>query len=193
MKVRRTVKMNVNRFEVGDVVQFKLKGGADMQSQEKCKAIAVKQDGDDMIFCHLDCIEKEYRMNPTNCNDGGWDDCELREKINGEILDRYPEKLRSKMVTFENGDYLQIPTEKEIFGENEYGENESDEVTQWEPMKLRRNRIASKGNNGRYEWYWLQNKVSAASFAPVNSAGFALSCYASGVCGVRPVFRIKNR
>lgn len=186
MKVRRNVKMKVGRFEVGDVICFKMLDG------EKVEAMAVKQDGEDMIFCHIDCLAKEYRMNPTGTNKGGWEECELREKLNGEILKRFPEKIRRKMVPFENGDLLRIPTEKEMFGENEYGECEAESVKQWEPMKQRRNRICFQGNNGPAEWCWLMTSVSAAFFAIVFHYGYANYTNASFAYGVRPAFKIKN-
>lgn len=96
------------------------------------------------------------------------------------------------MVPFGNGDYLRLPTEKEIFGENCYGEYESPYVQQWKPMKQRRNRIAFQGKNGGWEWYWLQNKCrdSAAKFACVDDNGNAGSGSASFSIGVRPVFKI---
>ena len=67
-------------------------------------------------------------------------------------------------------------------------------MVQWEPMKLRRNRIAFQGMNGSWEWYWLANKVkgSAAGFAGVSSGGRAAYAYASLSGGVRPAFKIKN-
>lgn len=55
MKVRRTMKMKVQRFEVGDVIRFKLTDG------EKVEAIAVKQVGSNMLFIHTDCLKKEYQ------------------------------------------------------------------------------------------------------------------------------------
>lgn len=65
---------------------------------------------------------------------------------------------------------IRIPTEKEIFGVNKYGEKESDDVKQFEPMKNRRNRIAFRNNE--FEWYWLKNRGvrSATRFAAVAAA-----------------------
>ena len=187
MEIKRVTKMDVNTFEVGDVIAFELNDG------EKVEAIAVKQDGEDMIFCFSDCLDQEYCMNENGRTEGGYENCDLRAALNSEIIARFPEDIKSKLVAFENGDLLRIPTEKEIFGKNPYGkEEEPNEIEQWEPMKLRKNRIASQGLNGPYEWYWLQNVVSAASFASVNYCGLA-SCYnASTSHGVRPAFKISN-
>lgn len=188
MKVRRTEKIKVNTFRVGDVIRFKLSDG------EKVEMLAVKEESDGMIFCFADCLAKEYSMNEQNTNEGGWDASDLRKKLNSEILDRFPRKIRKLLLPFENGDMLRLPTEKEIFGSNQCGEDEPESVSQWKPMKQRKNRIASQGLNGGWEWYWLQNRVpnSAAAFAYVDRCGYADCNNASNAYGVRPVVKIKN-
>ena len=188
MKVRRTEKIKVNTFRVGDAIRFKLSDG------EKVEMLAVKEESDGMIFCFADCLAKEYSMNEQNTNEGGWDASDLRKKLNGEILDRFPRKIRKLLLPFENGDLLRLPTEKEIFGSNPCGGDEPESVSQWKPMKQRKNRIASQGLNGGWEWYWLQNRVpvSAAAFAHVYSYGYADCSSASHAYGVRPVVKIKN-
>lgn len=188
MKVRRTEKIKVNTFRVGDVIRFKLSDG------EKAEMLAVKEESDGMIFCFVDCLAKEYSMNEQNTNEGGWDASDLRKKLNGEVLDRFPRKIRKLLLPFENGDLLRLPTEKEIFGSNPCGEDESKSVSQWKPMKQRKNRIASQGLNGGWEWYWLQNRVqnSAADFADAGGDGLCACGGASVEAGVRPVAKIKN-
>ena len=188
MKVKRTEEVDVQQFRVGDIIHFELSDG------EKVEMLAVKEEDEGMIFCSSDCLEKECRMNRKNTNAGGWDASDLRKKLNGEILDRFPQKIRKLLLPFENGDLLRLPTEKEIFGSNPCGEDEPESVSQWKPMKQRKNRIASQGLNGGWEWYWLQNRVpnSAAYFAGANSIGLC-DCYnASTEAGVRPVAKIKN-
>ena len=98
------------------------------------------------------------------------------------------------MVPFSNGLTLRLPTEKEIFGKNEWGKEEGDAVQQWEPMKQRRYRIAFQGKNGAWEWYWLANQMdgSAAAFARVSDGGSASCANASDALGVRPAFKISN-
>ncbi len=188
MKVRRTEKIKVDLFRVGDIIRFKLSDG------EKVEMLAAKEENDSMIFCFADCLAKEYSMNEQNANTGGWDASDLRKKLNGEILDRFPRKIRKLLLPFENGDLLRLPTEKEIFGSNPCGEDEPESVSQWKPMKQRKNRMASQGLNGGWEWYWLQNRVpnSAALFAAVNGDGRANCGNASAAHGVRPVVKIKN-
>lgn len=187
MKLFRTMETAAdNGYMVGDVIAFTLTDG------EEVEALAVKQEQDGMIFCLVDCLNQEYSMNEEDSNRGGYEATDLRVKLNGEILDRFPADIREKMVAFANGDYLRLPTEKEIFGCNDYGKAEPDDVQQWEPMKKRKNRIAFQGKGtDRWEWYWLQNahKRYAANFAYVNNGN--ANCYnASNASGVRPAFKI---
>lgn len=188
MKLFRTMETVAdNGYMVGDVIAFTLTDG------EEVEALAVKQEQDGMIFCLVDCLNQEYSMNEENSNRGGYEATDLRVKLNGEILDRFPADIREKMVAFANGDYLRLPTEKEIFGCNDYGKAEPDDVQQWEPMKQRKNRIAFQGKGtDRWEWYWLQNahKRYAADFAIVGADGGAGCSFASGARGVRPAFKI---
>lgn len=188
MEIKRVTKMDTTNFEVGDVFPMTLSDG------EQVEAMAMKQESDGMIFMLIDCLLDESSMNSENTNRGGYDASDLRMKLNGEILERFPAEIREQMVAFQNGDLLRLPTEKEIFGENRYGEYESEDVTQFEPMKLRRNRIAFQGMNGAWEWWWLANKVrgSAAGFAGVYADGGAACASASGAGGVRPAFKIRN-
>ena len=194
MEVKRTIKTDVESFEVGDIISFKLTDG------EKVQANAVKKTDEGMLFVFVDCLKDEYQMLK---NRGGMESMEinyfnsdLRHDLNGEILDRFPEEIRSRMVGMRIGatntfDLLRIPTEKEIFGENSWGTDEANIVTQFKGMKNRRNRIAFQGSKtGQWVWYWLQNRVDAPSsyFARVGSDGDAAYDGASASFGVRPVF-----
>lgn len=188
MEIKRVTKMNTTNFEVGDVFSMTMTNG------EQVEAMAMKQEKDGMIFMLVDCLQTEYPMNEECTNRGGYEACDLRKKLNGEILETFPAEIREMMVAFPNGDLLRLPTEKEIFGENYYGEKEADDVTQFEPMKFRRNRIAFLGMNGSYEWWWLANKMKGyvTDFAHVSGYGLANSSSASGADGVRPAFKIKT-
>lgn len=190
MKVKRMIKSDVDTFKVGDIIKVKLIDGV------KVQAMAMQQDDDGMIFCLVDCLLDEYPMNSTHTNERGYEESDLRKKLNGDILNLFPAELKAIMAPFDNGDLLRLPTEKEIFGENYYGEYESPYVKQWKPMKKRRNRMAFDGSKEEnLQWYWLMNKVreSAAAFAFVSYAGNAYYSNASHSRGVRPAFKIKNR
>lgn len=79
MKVKRMIKSDVDTFQVGDIIKFKLTDG------EKVQAMAVQQENDGMLFCLVDCLADEYSMNDTNTNEGGYEDSDLRKKLNTEI------------------------------------------------------------------------------------------------------------
>lgn len=188
MKVKRNMAVEVEQFEVGDIIKFKLNDG------EKVQAMAVKQTDKGMLFVLMDCLAKEYPMF-TSMEDMTddyftYENSDLRKALNGEILSRFPEEIRTRMVTLDNGDMLRIPTEREIFGENIYGQEEPDTVKRWKPMKKKRNRIAFQGKEGAWEWYWLMNrhKEYASHFAVVDGDGNASYGDASYPRGVRPVF-----
>ena len=194
MKVYRTSEVLAGgKYEVGDIVSCTMEDG------EEVEALAVKEEFDKhgnlcMVFMLLDCLKEECRMNRDDTNDGGYEESHLRDQLATKYLEKFPAALRLNMVPFENGDLLRIPTEREIFGRNIYGEEEPNTVEQFEPMKKRRNRMAFDGLNGETQAYWLQNKRvrSATTFCFVGIAGFANSNNASLSLGVRPLYRIRN-
>ena len=116
---------------------------------------------------------------------------DLRNVLNTVILKLFPDEIRSQMVGMRmkdgNEDLLRIPTEKEIFGRNEMGDDEGD-VKQFFGMNDVRNRIATR--DGNTYGYWLQNRKrdTAAYFALVGSGGFAYCGTAGASSGVRPAF-----
>lgn len=189
MLVKRTMKVDVELFEVGDIIKFKLTDG------EKVQAMAVKQTPEGMLFVLVDCLAKEYPMfndiDDMDEEDISYATSDLRKALNVEILDRFPKEIKDRMVAVNaEGDMLRIPTEYEIFGENVYGQEESKLTKRWKPMKKKRNRIAFQGKEGAWEWYWLMNrhKDYASNFAYVHSYGGADSGNASLSLGVRPLF-----
>ena len=174
MKVLRTTEPDVDKFLVGDIISFELTDG------EKVQAMAMKQTDAGMIFILVDCLKDEERMT------------DLPGKLNTAILDRFPQDIRDKMIPFADGRKLRLPTEKELFGVNEYGADEGDAVQQWGPMKDRRNRIAFQGMGGPWEWYWTEtpDKDDDRYFAYVGDDGVANYGNASFSYGVRPAFQI---
>ncbi len=180
-----------NDFCVGDVIRFALNDG------EQVQAMAVQETDKGMLFMLVDCLAKEYpmfkSMRGMQSHEITYENSDLRKNLNGEILERFPEEIRKHMISVNAaGDMLRLPTEKEIFGKNFYGKDEPDTVHRFDPMELRRNRIAFQGDNGEWEWYWLENKVGncAVSYARVGSAGDATCASASSARGVRPVFHL---
>lgn len=192
MEVIRKITVDTELFELGDTISFELTTG------EQAQAVAVRETPNGMLFMFVDCLKTEQKMfeNVNNAEVVDYAHSDLRKKLNGEILESFPEEIRERMVGMRVGqtncfDMLRIPTEREIFGENPYGEDEPKSVRRFYGMEERRNRIAWQGSKtGEFEWYWLQNKVedSASLFAFVLSAGAATFVSASASFGVRPVF-----
>lgn len=192
MEVIRKITVDTELFELGDTISFELTTG------EQAQAMAVRETPNGMLFMFVDCLKTEQKMfeNVNNAEVVDYAHSDLRKKLNGEILESFPEEIRERMVGMRVGqtncfDMLRIPTEREIFGENPYGVDEPKSVRRFYGMEERRNRIAWQGSKtGEFEWYWLQNKVedSASYFALVGGDGSADSNYASSSNGVRPVF-----
>ncbi|MBR6982182.1 MAG: hypothetical protein IKH75_01390 [Ruminococcus sp.] len=194
IKRYRSVEVESGRFEVGDEIAFELLGTEDDTSVEPVEALCVLTENDEATFVLVDCLRGEYPMNEEGGTKGGYANCDLRKVLNEDILISFPEEIVDLMTPFENGDLLIIPNEMEIFGEHTYGDGKEDfaGAKQWEPMKLRRNRIAFSGKNGDPQWYWLRDPASAAGFALVYGNGYCFYHYASYSFGVRPAFKIMN-
>ena len=174
-------------FKVGDRLTFEMKNG------EKVEALAVKQETDGMIFYFVDCLENEHRMNKENTTEGGWKGSELYKYLNSRAINLFPDDIRGAMIPFADGELLTIPGQKELFGRVIFGADEGEyPEEQWEPMKLRRNRIAFQGLNGDPEYWWLRDPVSGAYFASVDDVGGCNYDSASDAdIGVRPAFGIR--
>lgn len=192
MEVIRNMTVETELFELGDIISF------DLTTGEKVQAMAVRETPNGMLFMTVDCLKTEYKMfeNVSRAEVVDYEHSDLRQKLNGEILESFPEEIRERMVGMRVGqtncfDMLRIPTEREIFGENPYGADEPKSVRRFYGMEERRNRIAWQGSKtGEFEWYWLQNRAedTASHFARVDPNGLATSHNASYSRGVRPVF-----
>lgn len=87
MIVKRTVKIDVDKFKVGDIIKFKLTDG------EKVQAMAVKETEEGMLFVFVDCLTERYPMfnNIDDIDEVGisYANSDLRKVLNGEILMLY--------------------------------------------------------------------------------------------------------
>ena len=175
-----------SKLDVGDEISFVLKNGTAI------RALAVKKELDGMLFCSLNCLPKRIPMSESGECDS-YEESDVRAYLCESVYPTLPENIKESLVPFENGDFLRIPTEKEVFGKNEFGEEEPESVTQWEPMKRVMNRVAGNSDDESTTWYWLKNKSKnhSSSFALAYDSGVAGHGGASGTGGVRPVFKIK--
>lgn len=182
MRVKRMEEIETNRPEIGDRISFRLKTG------EAVEAMAVRKLVNGMVFCAVDYLDKPYPMNRKGGTRGGYEASGLRKILNGEILDSFPDDIRGQLIPFDNGDFLEIPSEREMFGKNIYSKDDEGDVMQWEPMAERHNRIALL--NGDIGWGWLRNVASSTAFAICSPSGRANDWIASEHNGVRLVFMI---
>jgi hypothetical protein len=175
IEIVRSVKMkqSMEKTQVGDVIQFMLTSG------ETVRVMKMTEDG---IWCFVDCLRDECDMNSMN-------------EYLAALLEQFPDDIRELLEPFDDGCILRLPTEKEVFRTNEVGKPEHGTVRQWEPMKERRNRIAFRGLNGGWEWWWTKtpHKKNAAYFARVGSYGNCYCDIASASGGVRPAFYLRRK
>ena len=177
---KRTVEELDEEIGVGDQIRVGRKYTATCQKISKAGA----------LFLLDEYLDQDIPMNGRDTNEGGYEKSDLRAWLQTEEALKPFKAYRERMVKFENGDILRIPTHAEIFGEEDAEYFEKIPGEQWQLMKDRKNRIAFRCN--KLEWGWLQNKRKgfAASFASVNYAGNAYHASASSSFGVRPAFLI---
>lgn len=181
MLLKRQLEMETANLMVGDVVWFTLKDG------EEVEAMAMKKEEDGMVFAFVDCLAEERPMIDEN-------GVTLTEWMNDELLKKLPVDLMKRLVVFEDGTYLRLMTQKEVFGENHWdAAEEPDDVEQFEPMKIRRNRVADLGKGSdEWAWWWLRDVAISTYFANVNYNGISNNGSASNSLGVRPAFKISD-
>ena len=174
MKVERMVKMNVNHYEVGDIIKFKL------CNKEKVKALAVKEEDSCMIFCMVDCLQKSYTIDEI-----------LNGILNREILTLFPEKITNRMVAFSNNKLLRLPEKEEIFGADDLL-SEKNNIVRFKPMESVRNRIAYNKTNNYPICWWLNSEASSRFFPYVGKDGNFYE-RGGGFSGIRPLFKLMNQ
>lgn len=180
MKVLRKQEIicSYDEVKVGDQINISLTGLGEFT------ATAQKITDKGIVFLFDDCVA-DRPINNDYTNKGGYKKSDLCEWINTELLNAFPDEIKSRIIN------LTIPTYGQMFGHDNFYDNfEPDEDEQFPLMKKRKNRVADFKDN--YEWYWMQNatkkKVSSAYFANVGYLGFADCSSASNPTRVRPVF-----
>lgn len=167
-------------YQVGDLMYFTLTNGRQM------RAVAVQQDGDEMIFAALASF-MDAVWNENDTTEGGYKESKIRQTINTEALALIQPDLRERMRAFtaeeNDGDLLTIPSSEEIF--------EVDGML--EGMRDRRNVICMDAEDRYSDWYWLRSVYSASHACYVSGYGDANSNRAHYGYGVRHLFKIVNR
>ena len=145
-------------------LKFKLNNG------QKVKAIKIGKTDTAIKYMLYDCLGPEMFMNESGITEGGFEESDMREYLNKELSRLFKNSMKEKMEKDENGDYLTLPTEKEICS-----------------LKDWRDRIALD-ENGHSTWYWLRDVADSTNFALVYVDGYCGSDNASSSLGVRPAF-----
>ena len=167
-----------DEVEVGDQININLIGFGEFT------ATAQKITDKGIVFLFDDCVA-DRPMNNDYTNKGGYKKSDLCEWINTELLNAFPDEIKSRIIN------LTIPTYGQMLGHDDFYYNfEPDEDEQFPLMRKRKNRVTDSADD--YKWYWLQNaakkKKSSTAFADVTGRGDAHFYGAAYSSGVRPIF-----
>ncbi len=145
-------------------LKFKLNNG------QKVKAIKIGKTDTAIKYMLYDCLGPEMFMNENGTTEGGFEESDMRKYLNEELIRWFKDSMKEKMEKDENGDYLTLPTVKEICS-----------------LKDWRDRIALD-EDGESTWYWLRDVATSTNFARVAGSGYCNTYNASYSYGVRPAF-----
>lgn len=163
--LKRIDEIENENLKVGQIIPVTLNSG------EKVEIVAVKDLGNDSLLCtFVDCLKDERPRT------------DLEDWLNNDFINDVPDNILENMLPAnEHKDLFRLFTKSEVF---------EDEINFF---KLRRNRIAFRGLNGDFEWWWLYDNDSGAYFAGVTTRGNAYYGNASTSRGVRPAFILKSK
>ena len=94
MKVMRCVEQDVANFNIGDIINFTLVDGEEVQ------AMAMKKLDDGILFCFVDCLTENLFMNEKNVNTGGYFYSKVRTVLNSQS---FLTKLRAVLLNLKTG------------------------------------------------------------------------------------------
>lgn len=150
-------------------------------------------------FVFKDCLPETHSMNTTTTNKGGYLNSTGRRHVLEDILPRLPKELRDvieprHMVEeidgelHEYADTLWLPSGNDVFGVDEWWNNEPDSP-QLEIFKSERGRVKERDGYGTCSW-WLRSPFSSSStrFVYVYTDGTVGSYYAGVSRGFAPGF-----
>lgn len=150
-------------------------------------------------FVFKDCLPETHSMNTTATNKGGYLNSTGRRHVLEDILPRLPKELRDvieprRMVEeidgelHEYADTLWLPSGNDVFGVDEWWNNEPDSP-QLEIFKSERGRVKERDGCGTCTW-WLRSPVASipSFFVLVFTDGTVASNSAYGSYGFAPGF-----
>ena len=150
-------------------------------------------------FVFKDCLPETHSMNTTATNKGGYLNSTGRRHVLEDILPRLPKELRDvieprRMVEeidgelHEYADTLWLPSGNDVFGVDEWWNNEPDSP-QLEIFKSERGRVKERDGCGTCSW-WLRSPGASYSyrFVIVNTGGTVYAVNANYSYGFAPGF-----
>lgn len=173
-------------FSVGDEISETLTTGEEVVFV--VSGINIYKDNE-VIFTLKDCLAETEQMNDTYTNTGGWAASQMRSKLNDDILAMLPADLRaviSPRMIDGNADSLWLLSEREIFGEEEWSESETDCGKQLPYYARKGNRVKGLGKDGAANHWWERSPYTGNTtyFCFVGSNGSASNYNASNSFGV---------
>lgn len=163
-------------WNVGDEITFNLKDGNPLTMQIVGFNHDDLSDGSGkagITFGMKNLYYSTYKMNSSNTNAGGWDECKMRTSTMQEIFNNLPDELQSviklvnKKATADNSstnivtsqDKLWLYSLVELNGTTESGyKDEGTQYEYWKSHNTNSDRMKNL-NNGTYsgESYWLRS------------------------------------
>ena len=150
-----------------------------------------------LTFGTVDCVG-EYPMNSSDTNSGGWGTCLMRTSTMPTLKNGMPGTLAQVKVPYVNyrqstvlysDDYLFLPAEKEVFGENiACPEAEANALTQFAYYKNGGSKIKSLSGSAVYWWLRSVHYYSSHDFRGVYTSGGGYHNAASATLGAAPCF-----
>lgn len=158
------------------------------------------------VVLQKDCLNTKGRMNQSDTNSGGWEECPRRTWCNGTYRNAIPSTLRPIFKQFrvrtadgadtnanvvESTDYFSLFSEKEIFGSTSYASRTAEsQNTQLDWFKTSTNRTKrangsashwwerspSTGYNGTYFCLVTEKRAPAGSHAKYNNGLAPFGC-----------------
>ena len=168
---------NPGELKVGDEITETLKDGREV-------VFGVMDDS----VIGLKNLLGDHCMNEDWTNEGGWLACDMRQWLNNEVLALLPDEMLAVIKPRKFGDEedkLWLFSEMEIFGDNDWVENDPDRGFQFEYFKSPANRVKLDEYGDANNWWERSpNARNSTYFCSVNSYGYANINIASSTRGV---------
>lgn len=201
MKVIRKQAFETTEVKIGDQIMIELDGAILNRPEGKgCTIAATAQQitEDGVVFMFDECVT-ERQMNSEDTNEGGYESSELKTWLETEFINVFPADIRNKI------EYITVPSYGQIMGHNDFYKKtlEQDNDDRFQLMEHPKNRLAEQKK--RFPWgddwslcsYWLRNAtrkhISNSEFMHFHRDCCPEPISATGLCGVRPVFLLKNK